>query len=159
GAGPLPLPPRAEGRGGRAAEHSPERARPHPQASALRARRPAPRVTSAPARGSPSTRPPVLPTAAMAVNELLTLTLTELCETLRRKRASPVDVMQAVLARIDETNPDLNAVCSRRDPGDCLADARAAEARLTRSEATALRGIPLGVKELEHAARLPATQA
>jgi aspartyl-tRNA(Asn)/glutamyl-tRNA(Gln) amidotransferase subunit A len=95
----------------------------------------------------------------MAVNKLLTLTLTELCETLRRKRASPVDVMQAVLVRIDETNPDLNAVCSRRDPGDCLADARAAEARIRRGEARPLEGIPLGVKELEHAAGLPATEA
>ncbi|HJW69569.1 MAG TPA: amidase family protein, partial [Candidatus Binatia bacterium] len=101
----------------------------------------------------------MLTTAAMAVHELLTLTLTELCETLRRKRASPVDVMQAVLARIDETNPDLNAVCSRRDPDDCLADARAAEARITRGEARPLEGIPLGVKELEHAAGLPATEA
>jgi aspartyl-tRNA(Asn)/glutamyl-tRNA(Gln) amidotransferase subunit A len=95
----------------------------------------------------------------MAVHELLTLTLTELCETLRRKRASPVDLMRAVLARIDETNPDLNAVCSRRDPDDCLADARAAEARIGRGEARPLEGIPLGVKELEHAAGLPATEA
>lgn len=95
----------------------------------------------------------------MAVHELLTLTLTELCETLRRKRASPVDLMQAVLARIDETNADLNAVCSRRSPDDCLADARAAEARIARGEARPLEGIPLGVKELEHAAGLPATEA
>jgi aspartyl-tRNA(Asn)/glutamyl-tRNA(Gln) amidotransferase subunit A len=95
----------------------------------------------------------------MAVHELLTLTLTELCETLRRKRASPVDLMQAVLARIDATNRDLNAVCSRRDPDDCLADARAAEARIARGEARPLEGVPLGVKELEHAAGLPATEA
>src|SRR5262245_16443093 len=95
----------------------------------------------------------------MAAHELVTLTLTELCETLHRRRASPVELMQAVLARIDETNPDLNAVCSRRDAEACLADARDAEARIARGEARALEGIPLGVKELEHAAGLPATQA
>ena len=95
----------------------------------------------------------------MAVHELLTLTLIELCETPARRRASPVELMQAVLARIDETNPDLNAVCSRRDPDACLADARAAEARIARGEARPLEGIPLGVKELEHAAGLPATEA
>ena len=95
----------------------------------------------------------------MAVHELLTLTLQELCEQLRSRRASPVDLMQATLARIEETNPDLNAVCSRRDPDACLADARMAEARIARSEARPLEGIPLGVKELEEAEGLPATEA
>ena len=94
----------------------------------------------------------------MAVHELLTLTLQELCEQLRTRRASPVDLMQAVLARIDETHADLNAVCSRRDPDACLADARMAEARIARGEARPLEGIPLGVKELEPAAGLPWTE-
>ena len=95
----------------------------------------------------------------MPVSELLTLTLVELCDTLRARRASPVELMRAVLARIDETNGDLNAICSRRDPDACLADARASEARILRGEGRPLEGIPLGVKELEHAAGLPATEA
>jgi len=95
----------------------------------------------------------------MPVSELLTLTLVELCDALRARRASPVEVMHAVLARIEETNGDLNAVCSRRDPEACLADSRAAEARIARGEGRPLEGIPLGVKELEHAAGLPATEA
>ena len=54
----------------------------------------------------------------MAVHELLTLTLDGAVRARSaRRRASPVELMQAVLARIDETNPDLNAVCSRRDRG------------------------------------------
>jgi aspartyl-tRNA(Asn)/glutamyl-tRNA(Gln) amidotransferase subunit A len=101
----------------------------------------------------------MLTTPDMAVHELLTLTLVELCERLRARRASPVELMEAVLARIDETNPDLNAVCSRRDAEACLADARDAEAHIARGEARPLEGIPLGVKELEHAAGLPATEA
>src|SRR4030095_7126104 len=95
----------------------------------------------------------------MAVQELLTLTLVELCDRLRARRASPVELMQAVLARIDETNPDLNAICSRRDAEACLADARDAEARVARGEARPLEGIPLGVKELEQASGLPWTEA
>lgn len=92
------------------------------------------------------------------MHELLTLTLTELRDRLHGRRASPVELMQAVLARIDETNGDLNAVCSRREPDACLADARAAEARLKRGEGRPLEGIPLGVKELEDAEGLPSTQ-
>jgi aspartyl-tRNA(Asn)/glutamyl-tRNA(Gln) amidotransferase subunit A len=95
----------------------------------------------------------------MPVSELLTLTLVELCDTLRARRASPVELMRAVLARIEETNGDLNAICSQRDPDACLADARTAEARILRGESRPLDGIPLGVKELEHAAGLPATEA
>lgn len=93
------------------------------------------------------------------MHDLLTLTLTELRDRLHARNASPVELMQAVLARIDETNQDLNAVCSRRDPDACLADARAAEARIARGEARPLEGIPLGVKELEEAAGLPHTEA
>ena len=93
------------------------------------------------------------------MHELLTLTLTELCDRLHRRAASPVELMQAVFDRIDATHADLNAVCSRRDPEACLADARAAEARIQQGEARPLEGIPLGVKELEDAAGLPATEA
>ena len=95
----------------------------------------------------------------MGAHELLTLTLVELCDRLRARRASPVELMQAVQARIDETNPDLNAVCSRRDADACLADARAAEARIARGEARPLEGVPLGVKELEPVAGMPWTEA
>jgi Asp-tRNA(Asn)/Glu-tRNA(Gln) amidotransferase A subunit family amidase len=95
----------------------------------------------------------------MAIHELLTQTLTELADTLRSRRASPVELMEAVLARIDETNPALNAVCSRRDPDACLAESRAAEERIARGEGRPLEGIPLGVKELEQAEGLPWTEA
>jgi Asp-tRNA(Asn)/Glu-tRNA(Gln) amidotransferase A subunit family amidase len=86
------------------------------------------------------------------------LTLTELIARLRLKKLSPVELMTAVLARIDATNGDLNAFTSLRDRDALLADARAAEARITRGEARALEGIPLGVKELESAAGLPHTE-
>ena len=50
------------------------------------------------------------------MHELLRLTLVELCDALHARRASPVDLMQAVLGRIETANPDLNAVVVRRDP-------------------------------------------
>ncbi len=83
------------------------------------------------------------------MNELLTLTLIELAEALRERKASPVELMEATLARIDEANGDLNAVVAMHDRGRLLAAAREAEARIGRGEARPLEGIPLGVKDLE----------
>jgi aspartyl-tRNA(Asn)/glutamyl-tRNA(Gln) amidotransferase subunit A len=93
------------------------------------------------------------------MHDLLALTLVELRDALAARRASPVELMRAVLARIDETNPDLNALSQRRDPEACLAEARAAEARIGRGEARPLEGIPLGVKELDDAAGLVSSEA
>jgi Asp-tRNA(Asn)/Glu-tRNA(Gln) amidotransferase A subunit family amidase len=92
------------------------------------------------------------------MNELLSLSLTELAQRLRERRASPVELMEAVLARIDATNRDLNAFVALHPREKLLAEARAAEARIGRGEARALEGIPLGVKDLEDAAGLPNTQ-
>jgi aspartyl-tRNA(Asn)/glutamyl-tRNA(Gln) amidotransferase subunit A len=92
------------------------------------------------------------------MHELLSLTLVELTERLRARRASPVELMEAVLARIDATHAELNAVVVRRDPDLCLAEARTAERRIAQGDARPLEGIPLGVKELEPVAELPWTQ-
>ena len=92
------------------------------------------------------------------MSELLTLSLTELCERLRGRRASPVELMHSVLERIDETQADLGAFCSLRDRDDLLADARAAEARIAAGDARPLEGVPLGVKELEATEGLPWTE-
>ena len=89
------------------------------------------------------------------MNELLRLSLTDLAERLRARRASPVELMQAVLARIAATQPDLNAFTALREEGALLDDARAAETRIARGEARPLEGIPLGVKDLEAVAGLP----
>ena len=85
------------------------------------------------------------------MNEILGLTLVELNQGLRARRWSAVELMQAVLDRIDETNPDLNAVVALRDPDALHADARVADARIASGDARPLEGIPLGVKDLEDA--------
>ncbi len=92
------------------------------------------------------------------MNELLSLSLVELTALLRARKASPVELMEAVLARIDATHDDLNAVVVRREPAACLADARAAETRIASGDSRPLEGIPLGVKELEQVAGLSWTE-
>ena len=88
------------------------------------------------------------------MHDLLRPTLIELTETLRARKASPVELMEAVLARIDETNAALNALVCMRPRDELLRDARAAEERIGRGEARPLEGIPLGVKDLEDVAGL-----
>lgn len=85
------------------------------------------------------------------MNELLGCTLVELSEALRLKRASPVELMEATLAQIDETNPRLNAIVAMYEREKLLAAARAAAERIAHGEARALEGVPLGVKDLEDA--------
>jgi aspartyl-tRNA(Asn)/glutamyl-tRNA(Gln) amidotransferase subunit A len=92
------------------------------------------------------------------MNELLSLPLTELAARLRERKASPVELMEAVLARIEATNADLNAFVALHPREKLLAEARAAEARIARGEARRLEGIPLGVKDLEDSVGLPNTQ-
>jgi Asp-tRNA(Asn)/Glu-tRNA(Gln) amidotransferase A subunit family amidase len=91
------------------------------------------------------------------MDELLTSSLTDLTAALRERRASPVELMTAVLARIDAVNPSLNALVARIDRAVLIGEARAAEQRILRGEARPLEGIPLGVKDLEDAAGLPTT--
>jgi aspartyl-tRNA(Asn)/glutamyl-tRNA(Gln) amidotransferase subunit A len=92
------------------------------------------------------------------MNELLLLSLVDLAERLRTRRASPVELMEAVLGRIAATQGTLNAFVALRPREALLADARAAEARIARGEARPLEGIPLGVKDLEAVAGLLHTQ-
>jgi aspartyl-tRNA(Asn)/glutamyl-tRNA(Gln) amidotransferase subunit A len=92
------------------------------------------------------------------MHELLGVTLIELTDALRTRKASPVELLNAVLARIDATHADLNAVVALRDRDALLADARAAEQRIQRAEARPLEGVPLGVKDLEDAQGLVTSQ-
>jgi len=83
------------------------------------------------------------------MNELLKLTLVELTEAIHTRKTSPVEVMKAVLDRIEEANPDLNAVVAMRDREALMADASQAEKRVMDGQARPLEGIPFGVKDLE----------
>lgn len=75
--------------------------------------------------------------------------LVELLASLEAGKVSAVEIATEVLARIEETQPTLNAFTARRDPAAVLTEAREADARRHRGDARPLEGIPLGVKDLE----------
>ena len=58
---------------------------------------------------------------------------TELAEMIRRKTVSPVEVIDALLARIEQVNPQVNAFCTVTGEG-ARAEAQAMEAALMRGE-------------------------
>ncbi len=88
----------------------------------------------------------------------LDLSLTDLTASLRDRKLSSVELAEAVLARVDATNDDLNAFVALRDREAILADARAADERIAAGDARPLEGVPLGVKDLEDAEGLPNTE-
>ena len=89
------------------------------------------------------------------MSDLLKLSLIELNETIQSRKASPVELMEAVLKRIDETNPKINSVVAMYDRETLMKNAAESEERIARNDAAPLEGIPLGVQDLEDAEGLP----
>jgi amidase len=72
----------------------------------------------------------------------------DLLKLYRARRVSPLEVMQAVLARIDAVNPDVNAIVTLVRE-DALRDARRATATLRRgARLPPLFGVPVGIKDV-----------
>lgn len=82
----------------------------------------------------------------LALNSLADLAAAELLESYRTGRLSPVEVVRAVIARIEAREPKLHALYLFR-PEAALAAAAVSEARWARGEARALEGVPLTLKE------------
>jgi len=81
-------------------------------------------------------------------DDLVYASATELLSQFRAKALSPVDVTQAVLARIGELNPRLNAYCLV-DAEGALAAARDSEGRWLRGAPKgALDGVPVSIKDI-----------
>jgi aspartyl-tRNA(Asn)/glutamyl-tRNA(Gln) amidotransferase subunit A len=84
----------------------------------------------------------------MQAVELCYLPATELAAAIRAKRVSPVEAVDAVLARIERLNPTLNAYCTVAAAA-ARAAAKAAEAAVMRGEALGpLHGVPVSIKDL-----------
>jgi len=74
-------------------------------------------------------------------------TIAELSEALRSRRVSSVELVLQALARIDESQPVLNAFITV-DADGALGGAREADARLARGDAPPLTGIPIAHKDV-----------
>jgi aspartyl-tRNA(Asn)/glutamyl-tRNA(Gln) amidotransferase subunit A len=84
----------------------------------------------------------------MEAAELCYMPATEMATAIKAKKVSPVEVVDAILARIDRLNPVLNAYCTVTHEA-ARAAARAAEAALMRGDATGiLHGVPVSIKDL-----------
>jgi aspartyl-tRNA(Asn)/glutamyl-tRNA(Gln) amidotransferase subunit A len=84
--------------------------------------------------------------APMSSNPAL-LSATELVELYRTKGLSPVEAVEATLARIERFNPAVNAYC-HLDPQGALAAARQSEARWAAGTPRGLvDGVPVGIKD------------
>ena len=93
----------------------------------------------------------------MPATDLCYTSATELAAMIRRRALSPVEFMDAVLARIDALNPRLNAFLAV-DAARAREQARAAEAAVMRGDALQpLHGLPVSIKDLEPSAGLRCT--
>ena len=88
---------------------------------------------------------------------LVHLSAVELRRRIGRKEISPVELLEACIARIEAVNPAVNAICAT-DFERARTTARQAEAQVLRGEPLGpLHGLPLGVKDLQDTAGLLTT--
>jgi Asp-tRNA(Asn)/Glu-tRNA(Gln) amidotransferase A subunit family amidase len=91
----------------------------------------------------------------MASDELCWLSATDLAALIRRRKVSPVEVIDAVLERIGRRNPQLNAYVTVTAE-EARRAARAAERALGRRRPSLgpLHGVPFSVKDVVITIRL-----
>lgn len=90
------------------------------------------------------------------LEELTHLSATELAHLIRGKQASPVEVAQAYLKRLERLNPSLNAIVTIAP--DLLDKAREAEASLMSGDVVGpLHGVPITIKDTIETAGLRST--
>src|SRR6266511_5600343 len=84
---------------------------------------------------------------SIAHDDLCFLPAVELAARIRAKDLSPVEVVEAVLGRIEALNPRLNAFCLVR-ADQAREQARSAEAAVLRGDRLGpLHGVPVSVKD------------
>jgi aspartyl-tRNA(Asn)/glutamyl-tRNA(Gln) amidotransferase subunit A len=92
-----------------------------------------------------------------AQDDLCWLSALELAAQIRAKKISPVEVVDAVLARIERANPRLNAFCTLT-ADEARDAAQAAEVSvMTGEELGPLHGVPVSIKDLLFTRRLLTT--
>jgi amidase len=94
----------------------------------------------------------------MANIELCYLSAKEALERFRSKTLSPVELMEAVIARAEEVEPKVNAFTFKYYD-EAMEAAKEAEAKYSRGEARPLEGIPTAIKDESEIAGLPTSNA
>lgn len=90
------------------------------------------------------------------MNDLNTKSIVELSQLVRNRQVSPIEIVQAHLDRIAQTNPKLNAIVTIAP--DAMERGREAEAAVMRGEALGpLHGVPLTIKDTIETAGLRTT--
>ncbi len=80
------------------------------------------------------------------MSEICWMSATELLAAYKKKTLSPVEVVKALLARIDEINPKLNAIITRTDEA-ALATAKESEKAFLKGKPRPLEGVPITIKD------------
>lgn len=94
--------------------------------------------------------------ASRSDDEITSMSAVRLCELVRRRALSPVEIMEAHLRRAEALNPKLNAVVTFAP--DALARARAAERAVTSgARLPPLHGLPVTIKDTIATASLRST--
>ena len=89
---------------------------------------------------------------------LASLTIVQAGREIAAGQLSPVELMRAVLARVERLEPRIGAFVTRVDPDACLAQAREAEAEIqARGYRGKLHGIPVAVKDTHYTAGISTT--
>src|SRR5215470_20204605 len=90
-----------------------------------------------------------MPERAMREDEVCWMPASAMAAAIKKRKLSPVEVMKAVLARIERVNPVLNAFVTLT-PEQAMKNARAAERQVMRKGAKLgpLHGVPFSTKDL-----------
>jgi amidase len=88
--------------------------------------------------------------------EIARLTASEMRRLIGQRELSPVEVVEACLAQVEQHNATINAICTLSDRA--LDEARQAEQKLARGEELGpLHGLPVGIKDVTPTAGLRTT--
>jgi aspartyl-tRNA(Asn)/glutamyl-tRNA(Gln) amidotransferase subunit A len=85
---------------------------------------------------------------AERTSKICELSGAEQAKLIRERELSPVEVMEAVLQRIEKLNPELNAFCVLDAEGAMNQAKQAEQAVMSGKELRPLHGVPVGIKDL-----------
>src|SRR6195256_3562494 len=98
---------------------------------------------------NPTPVPPDSRTRPNPHSEICFMRATDLAATIREKKLSAHEVMQAHLRQIERVNPKVNAIVTLVDEGQLMAQARAADEIIAKGKLLGpLHGLPVAVKDL-----------